>query len=173
MKNMNDPQGRPGKAWGRKGEKIIVGRAEWEYAGRPNPDDTFMPWLIREQLQKQDLEIIDGEGELEPGINFISVPGHTPGCNALLLHIGTEKVVLTFDVIKTYLELITARSMMPFGSPEDDPKGITIFYLRSHLYYLIVIEVLNHSSYNGSVHKFIYITGSCHIRTGHQGKGLS
>jgi glyoxylase-like metal-dependent hydrolase (beta-lactamase superfamily II) len=41
--------------------------------------------MVREQLQKYDLKLLDGAGEFQPGLRYMPAPGHTPGCYALLL----------------------------------------------------------------------------------------
>jgi N-acyl homoserine lactone hydrolase len=45
---------------------VHVGKADWEYVLDPNPEDTFVPWLIREQLEKNELNLLEGEGALAP-----------------------------------------------------------------------------------------------------------
>jgi glyoxylase-like metal-dependent hydrolase (beta-lactamase superfamily II) len=59
--------------------RFLVSRREWDYAGAPHPDDLFMPWGIREQLGKSTVELVEGEGQLDPGVTFFPAPGHTPG----------------------------------------------------------------------------------------------
>ena len=81
--------------------KILVSRAEWDYVANPHRDDLFVPWGIREQLERHDLDLIDGEGQIEPGLEFFPAPGHTPGCFALKLSVPDKGlVVIAADAIK-------------------------------------------------------------------------
>ena len=62
--------------------RFVASRWEWDYAGAPHPDDIFVQWGIREQLSRSIVELVEGEGEIEPGIAFFPAPGHTPGLTA-------------------------------------------------------------------------------------------
>jgi N-acyl homoserine lactone hydrolase len=105
--------------------KVYVSRTEWEYAGAPNPKDQFVPWLIREQLAKYDLVLLDGEGELEPGLRTMAVPGHTPGCLALDLDTADKgRVVIAGDAIKFPRELMTHTVDLLFDTPERAARSI-------------------------------------------------
>lgn len=105
--------------------KILVGRTEWEYAAKPHEKDEFVPWLVREQLQKYDLELLDDEGELEPGLRYFLAPGHTPGC--LALDLDTEKkgrVVIAGDAIKYPKELLKKAIDGVFDTQENARASI-------------------------------------------------
>jgi N-acyl homoserine lactone hydrolase len=105
--------------------RVYVSRADWEYAASPNPEDQFVPWLIREQLAKYDLVLLDGEGELEPGLRYLAVPGHTPGCLALDLDTADKgRVVIAGDAIKFPRELMTHRVDLAFDTPEHAARSI-------------------------------------------------
>lgn len=105
--------------------RVLTGKADWEYVLDPNPEDTFVPWLIREQLEKNELDLLENEGTLAPGVKYIPVPGHTPGCFALLLDTANGSVVLAGDAIKIYSEVVTRSSTMPFGSEEKASASIS------------------------------------------------
>jgi glyoxylase-like metal-dependent hydrolase (beta-lactamase superfamily II) len=80
--------------------KVLVSRAEWEYARAPHPADFFMPWGIHDQLAKHDLELIEGDGALGNDLSFYPVAGHTPGCYALELRSQSRGcVVIAGDAI--------------------------------------------------------------------------
>ena len=105
--------------------KVYVSRVEWDYVGNPNEKDPFIPWLIREQLEKYDLNLIDGEGEFEPGLTYIGLPGHTPGCTALVLDTADKgRVVLAGDALKFPKEMIRQVSDHAFDSLENSAKSI-------------------------------------------------
>lgn len=105
--------------------KVYVGRTEWEYAANPHEKDQFVPWLVREQLEKYDLQLLDAEGELEPGLHYMSVPGHTPGCMALVLDTETKgRVVIAGDSIKYPKELLRRAIDGAFDTQENAGKSI-------------------------------------------------
>lgn len=90
--------------------KIIVSREEWDYAAKPHEDDLFMPWGIREQLDKHALMVVSGEGDLAPGVVVFPAPGHTPGSIAIMIDDDDHgRVVIAGDTIKTAREAIEQR----------------------------------------------------------------
>jgi len=105
--------------------KVLVSRAEWEYAKRPDDQDLFMPWGIHDQLEKHDLDLIEGEGEVADRVTFFPAPGHTPGSFAVALdtdRLGT--VVIAGDAIKYAKEAINAACDMAFDSAAAGTRSI-------------------------------------------------
>jgi N-acyl homoserine lactone hydrolase len=99
--------------------RVFVSRREWDYVAAPHPDDLFVPWGIREQLSKHDLELIEGERRLAPGVTALPAPGHTPGLYALVLDMADRgRVVLASDAIKYAKEAVTQRCDMAFDTVE-------------------------------------------------------
>lgn len=105
--------------------KVFVSRAEWDYAAAPHKDDPWIPWLIREQLQKYDLNFLEGSGEFEAGIRYIPAPGHTPGSYALVLDTNDKGcVVIAGDALKFPKEAIKCECDHAFHSHEAGTKTI-------------------------------------------------
>lgn len=105
--------------------KVFVSKSEWEYAAAPHKDDPWIPWMIREQLQQYDLKLLEGSGELEADIRYLPVPGHTPGCTALVLNTKNKgRVVIAGDALKFPREAINCCSDHSFDSPEVASKTI-------------------------------------------------
>lgn len=105
--------------------KVLVSRAEWDYAKRPDDGDLFMPWGIHAQLEQHDLDLIEGEGEVAHGITYFPAPGHTPGSFAIGLEtdrLGT--VVIAGDAIKYAKEAINAACDMAFGGAAAGTRSI-------------------------------------------------
>ena len=97
--------------------RIVVSRREWDYAANPHDNDPYIPWMMREQLERHDLELVEGDGELCPGIRYFPAPGHTPGCTALALDVADVGcVVLAGDAIKYVKEVLAGHSDMVFDS---------------------------------------------------------
>ena len=103
---------------------VVVSRREWEYASNPNENDPFIPWMMREQLERHDLELVEGEGTLCDGIRHFPAPGHTPGCHALALDTDAGCVVLAGDAIKYAKEAMTGRCDMAFDTVEAGTTSI-------------------------------------------------
>lgn len=105
--------------------KIYVSRAEHDYAAAPHPEDGFIPWGIREQLARQDLELLDGDGELDEGVGYIATPGHTPGCHSMVLRTADKgTVVLAGDAIKGPNEALRGCCDMAFDTEEAGTRSI-------------------------------------------------
>ena len=105
--------------------RVYVSRAEWEYAGNPNPADPFVPWLVREQLEKYDLQILDDEGALEDGLDWFVAPGHTRGCTALALQTADKgRVVIAGDAIKFPREMLTQSVDHAFDTQDSAARSI-------------------------------------------------
>ena len=101
------------------GARVLVGRREWDYAEAPHPDDDFVPWLIKEQLRRHRLELVDGEAEICAGVRHLPAPGHTPGLMALVIDTDDRgRVVLASDAIKHVKEALTERCDMAFDTVE-------------------------------------------------------
>ncbi|QKC94690.1 N-acyl homoserine lactonase family protein [Mesorhizobium sp. NZP2298] len=99
--------------------RIVVSRTEWNYAANPHPDDLLVPWGILDQLSRGQVDLIDGEGELEPGISYFPAPGHTPGSYALRFESAEKgRVIIAGDAIKYIKEAILARCDMAFDTLE-------------------------------------------------------
>jgi N-acyl homoserine lactone hydrolase len=99
--------------------KFIVSRREWSYAANPHPDDIMMPWGVHAQLEKGNLEFIEGEGVLDEGVTFFPAPGHTPGCYALELDMPDKgTVIVAGDAIKYPKEVILRACDMAFDTLE-------------------------------------------------------
>lgn len=104
---------------------FIVGRREWDYAADPHPDDLLVSWGIREQLSKSRCEFIEGEGQLDAGIEFFAAPGHTPGCFALEVRTAERgTVVVAGDAVKYAKEAILRKCDMAFDTIQSGTATI-------------------------------------------------
>ena len=108
-----------------RGARVLVSREEWAYAEAPHADDLFMPWQIHHELESHNLELIEGEGEIAPGVGFFPAPGHTPGCYAVRLETGEHgPVILAGDAIKHAKEALSERCDMAFDTIETGTASI-------------------------------------------------
>jgi glyoxylase-like metal-dependent hydrolase (beta-lactamase superfamily II) len=105
--------------------EVFVSRAEFDYAAAPHPEDPWIPWMVREQLGKYRLRLLDGPGEFQPGIRYVPAPGHTPGCYALILDTPDKgRVVVAQDAIKFPKEALNARVDHAFDTQERAAETI-------------------------------------------------
>ncbi len=72
--------------------EIIVQKVEWEFALSPHPlDHRYFPDLL-EDLSPT---LIEGDRELEPGLELLFTPGHTPGGQCVAVATSSGKAVIT------------------------------------------------------------------------------
>ena len=65
--------------------------------------------MVREQnllMIREQIEIVDYETEILPGIKTISAPGHTPGHMALIISSADEQLLCTFDIVHYPFQLV-------------------------------------------------------------------
>jgi N-acyl homoserine lactone hydrolase len=97
--------------------KILVSAKEWNYVDNPHEKDLYIPWMIKEQLQKHDVTLIQGEQKIAKNVKYFPAPGHTPGSFALQL--DTEMhgcVILAGDALKYPKEAISRKCDMAFDT---------------------------------------------------------
>lgn len=110
--------------------RVMLGRAELEYAQEAFGLDPNIPWKMADLLRTHQPLILEGEVELALGLRAIPAPGHTPGSYALLLS-TTQKgqVLLAGDAIKSVKEVIRGVADRPDG--EQAVAQATVAYLVS------------------------------------------
>ena len=107
------------------GATVWVSQAELDYAKAPSPQDTSIPWKIHELLADMTVKVIEGEGEVLPGIEHFAVPGHTPGSQALRFKDEQgRRVVLAGDAIKYPKEVIAEGSDLVFDTAANASASI-------------------------------------------------
>lgn len=83
--------------------KYIVQKKEWEYALAP--DERSKPSYLEENFiplqENKQVELIDGDVEIEKGIKIIFTNGHSIGHQSVLIDNGKKKVFFTGDLIPT------------------------------------------------------------------------
>lgn len=90
--------------------RYIMSREEWDFwTSDPNlsnlNDEEEKRQMFAKSIQsnlipvKDRMELINGDPEIEPGIELIRAPGHTPGKIIVVVSSGSERLVSTFDLI--------------------------------------------------------------------------
>jgi glyoxylase-like metal-dependent hydrolase (beta-lactamase superfamily II) len=72
--------------------KVYVQKAEYDFFQEPHPvDHRYFPDL----LDDVDLEVIDGDQEIVPGVRVMLTPGHSPGGQSVVVDTAEGKAVIT------------------------------------------------------------------------------
>jgi N-acyl homoserine lactone hydrolase len=72
---------------------IYVQEKELEFALNPHP--IFEITYPKDIIKNLNFEVIDGEKTILPGIAVMPVPGHTPGCQAVIVDTAQGKAVIS------------------------------------------------------------------------------
>lgn len=76
-----------------KRARFIVQKRELEYAQNPHPIDAFI--YDRSMFADLNLELIEGEKEIIPGVSVFPTPGHTPGGQSVEINTAAGKAIVT------------------------------------------------------------------------------
>jgi glyoxylase-like metal-dependent hydrolase (beta-lactamase superfamily II) len=87
--------------------RYLVNRTEWEYWTSKPDLSQFSQSVQKDYLEavkkrllpiRSQIDLIDGETAVIPGINFIKAPGHTPGQILVSISSGNEQLLCTSDI---------------------------------------------------------------------------
>lgn len=83
-----------------KNAKYIVQRAEWNDAINPNERTAaaYAPERLKVLEEAGQLELVDGDTEILPGVTVVRTGGHTPGHQAIEASSGSMTVVYYADI---------------------------------------------------------------------------
>jgi N-acyl homoserine lactone hydrolase len=87
--------------------RVVVQRRELEYAADPvqwhNAVFERLPGVEAAWRRAQDqIEAVDGDMELTPGVSVIALPGHTPGSQGVLVQGADRRYLIAGDCVDTY-----------------------------------------------------------------------
>ena len=98
-----------------KNALVFVQEEELRFALNPHP--VFEILYPREIIEKLKFEILRGDQEILPGLNVMLAPGHTPGCQAVIVNTVKGKAVISG----------CCTTMANFEPPEDVKSSVTPF----------------------------------------------
>jgi glyoxylase-like metal-dependent hydrolase (beta-lactamase superfamily II) len=82
--------------------KVYVARADWEYFveadGLPALGEHILH-ALRLLADRGQVELLDGETQVVPGVTRVPAPGHTPGHSIYIVHDAKERVLLFGDAM--------------------------------------------------------------------------
>jgi glyoxylase-like metal-dependent hydrolase (beta-lactamase superfamily II) len=97
-----------------KGIPVVIQKDELRYAYSPD-------WFYKEVYYRQDFDYpdidyitINGDYEIEDGIKIISLPGHTPGTQGMLIKASNGGAIFTSDAIYTLENFIPKKRKQGF-----------------------------------------------------------
>ena len=106
-----------------KNATVYVQRAELEFAMNPHP--IFEVIYPQDRIRELTFEIVDGDQSILPGITVELVPGHSPGCQAVIVDTPKGKAAITgfcsisgnFDVPANVKETASPLATYPAIAP--------------------------------------------------------
>ena len=87
--------------------RYFVQRGEWEWAHRANErtSASYLPHNFDPVMEAGQLELIEGDVEIVPGVSVYRTPGHCPHHQSVLVRSGDETACFLADVIPTFAHL--------------------------------------------------------------------
>jgi glyoxylase-like metal-dependent hydrolase (beta-lactamase superfamily II) len=82
--------------------RVQVGRSDWEHFVTEGSDPAPEPHVLAGLLalaERGQVDLIDGEVDVVPGLRRIPAPGHTPGHSIYAVHDRRDRVLLLGDAI--------------------------------------------------------------------------
>jgi glyoxylase-like metal-dependent hydrolase (beta-lactamase superfamily II) len=103
-----DSDGRPGTRFRRA--RYLAQRREWQEATHPNERTlaTYVPEYMQAYEASGQVDLLDGETEIAPGVTVRPTGGHTAGHQAVLVKGGGRTLGYFADILPTRVHLKTA-----------------------------------------------------------------
>ena len=87
--------------------RYVVQRGEWEWAHRANErtSASYLPDNYEPVMAAGQLDLVEGDVEIVPGISVMRTPGHCPHHQSVVLRSGGETACFLADVMPTFAHL--------------------------------------------------------------------
>jgi N-acyl homoserine lactone hydrolase len=97
--------------------KVVISEAELEWSLTQPWGRTVVPELyVRELAESPQLQAVQADGEVFPGIVAHTCPGHTPGSLVFVLSTDQREMIFTGDACKNRAELLSRSADMTFDA---------------------------------------------------------
>lgn len=110
-----------------KQAEVLVSKAELQYAENVCTGQLQDPCLVdawQGFLEGRMLHRLDAVQEIASGLEFFTLPGHTPGCMALMIHAEGKTTAICGDVIKNAWEAVNRKSKTALAGEDIAAKSI-------------------------------------------------
>jgi glyoxylase-like metal-dependent hydrolase (beta-lactamase superfamily II) len=110
--------------------RYVVQRAELEHASRPSERDraSYFPDNFLPVTEAGQWQLVEGDGEIVPGISVVGIPGHNKNIQAVRVTGGGKTLLFVADLIPTRhhvpLPWIMAYDLYPMTTLETKRKWI-------------------------------------------------
>ncbi|HEY8450347.1 MAG TPA: N-acyl homoserine lactonase family protein [Bacillota bacterium] len=118
-----------------EGKPVYLHAAELDYIRHPAPADFATERHVADVLSRQNLVVVDGERELEPGVRLIELPGHSPGHMGVLVQTADGTAVIAGDASPNARTLLDGCPYLVFGDEQDARKSCARLRDEAELFY--------------------------------------
>ena len=106
--------------------KFIIQKKELDFGLNPHPAIAF--GYVKEWFEDLDFMVIDGDKEIVEGVSVLLTPGHSPGCQSVMVETEQGKAVITgFCCIREHFEPPEELSFLPVLTP-----GVSVNSLQAY-----------------------------------------
>lgn len=90
--------------------RVYVQKREWEFAMNPLPvlRDLYVEKYL-ETIESMDLCLLRGDAKLSENIKLVTLPGHTPGLQGIVVKAKTGEYLMASDHFYTYMNIFPPR----------------------------------------------------------------
>jgi len=110
-----------------KNARVLVTEEELRFALAPHPLTGLS--YRKDLLKNLNFVLVNGEYEVEPGIELIPAPGHSPGCQAVAINTEQGKAVITgfCCTMENFEPPEEVREVMPIITPGTHLNAVDAF----------------------------------------------
>jgi glyoxylase-like metal-dependent hydrolase (beta-lactamase superfamily II) len=108
--------------------RYLLQRTEIDTIERRNP--AVKTWLLDPVRATGQLQAVDGDLLLRPGLRVVATPGHTPGHQSVVLEAESNQVLITGDLLASVVQLINPEITYLHDMDPDQARQTRIATLR-------------------------------------------
>lgn len=115
--------------------RILLGKDEFSYGDKVIESDWATPSYINRLYEGREIEFVDSDFELEPGVEVLQVPGHTPGTLALSVETKDGTAILGSDALFNARSLLAGEPFLIFHSKEKARASMKKMKEKGDIFY--------------------------------------